>query len=158
MTSVPLALQAVVVAALKRFGDDVHLLPVEIPKDLRVAPCLQSWWVPAGHTGELQTCNNDVTCCNLCIQTLMMSMFTVELVAPTARRYFLQDLGGSTSIPTETSRAFGGKHVQQWYLRSCCMLSTETCLQFSIPRRECLFLRDILWKMLVTGPLRCTVT
>ena len=58
----------------------------------------------------------------------------VELVAPTAtRRYFLQDLGGSASIPTETSRAFGGKHVQQWYLRSCCMLSTETCLQCSIP-------------------------
>lgn len=58
----------------------------------------------------------------------------VELVAPTAtRRYFLQDLGGSASIPTETSRAFGGKHVQQWYLRSCCMLSIETCLQCSIP-------------------------
>eukprot|EP00434_Breviolum_minutum_P038328 symbB.v1.2.033994.t1/scaffold4309.1/size41561/5 len=46
----PIENEAVVVAALKRFGADVHLLPVEIPKDLRVAPCLQSWWVPAGGT------------------------------------------------------------------------------------------------------------
>ena len=57
----PRALQAVVVAALKRFGADVHLLPVEIPKDLRVAPCLQSWWVPAG-LGDLQnTWKSDVS-------------------------------------------------------------------------------------------------
>ena len=38
--------QAVVAAALARFGGDVRLEASDVPKDLRVAKCLQTWWVP----------------------------------------------------------------------------------------------------------------
>ena len=35
-----------VAAALARFAGDVRLEPAAKPKDLRVAKCLQTWWVP----------------------------------------------------------------------------------------------------------------
>jgi hypothetical protein len=35
-----------VTAALARFGGDVRLAPSDLPKELRVAKCLQTWWVP----------------------------------------------------------------------------------------------------------------
>ncbi|CAK9110116.1 unnamed protein product, partial [Durusdinium trenchii] len=44
----PIENEAVVAAALARFGGDVSLLPMSdhCPKDLEVSACLQSWWVP----------------------------------------------------------------------------------------------------------------
>eukprot|EP00435_Cladocopium_sp_Y103_P037151 s29_g9.t2 len=47
----PIENEAVVTAALARFGGDVRLEPSDLPKELRAAKCLQTWWVPDPQSG-----------------------------------------------------------------------------------------------------------